>query len=457
LRSIPLPIRARIALFCSIVVCFTVLAFSVGLYLLLNNSSYDQIDSGLSKRGQQLATSVARSGLPDPAAPSAPVDASESPVSFIGLADGGGRVEWLRLYGYGKGIDSVPAWALRAADAHGPSLVTVSPRQGESVRLYVQPVPATGGWSYVVAGQRLQPTRENLNGLLFFIFLVAVITLLAALAATWIVLGPALRPLRQMAAEVERIGGTADLSRRLPESPVADEVSRLSGAFNRMLARLEAALDSQQRFVADASHELRTPLTSISANAALLLRHELDPAERRATLVDIEAESARMTRLVQGLLTLARADAGLQLERETVQLHEVVGDVARKASRLHPEVRVRAGLEPVQASVNGDALAQLAWILVDNATRHARSQVDVSLALANGSVRLAVADDGAGVPAEHLERIFERFHQADASRAAGGAGLGLAIARWIAEQHGGRLSVRNRDEGGACFELVLPG
>lgn len=427
------------------------LGFSVGLYLLLNRSAYDQIDSGLSRRGGQLAGAVTKSGLPDPTNPSVSVDASESPASFLGLADPSGRVLWLRLYGYGAGPSSLPPATL----AGSRGLVTISARS-DSTRLFIVPIPQVGGWSYVVAGQRLAPTRDNLNGLLFFIFLVAALTLLSGLAATWLVLGPALRPLRQMAADVEAIGSTGDLSRRLVETPTFDEVSRLSGAFNRLLTRLQAALESQGRFVADASHELRTPLTSISGNAALLRRHEVSAEERGAILADIEAEAARMGRLVTDLLTLARADAGLELERSAADLDTVVGDVARRARRLHPGLEVRASLQPVRAVVNPDAMAQLAWILVDNAAKHAHRTIDVRLARVDGRATLAVEDDGPGVPAEQLDRIFERFHQADPSRSDGGAGLGLSIARWIAEQHGGRLSVHNRQAGGAAFELELP-
>jgi len=269
-----------------------------------------------------------------------------------------------------------------------------------------------------------------------------------------------------MAAAAEEIGRTQDLSRRLPQHGPDDEVGRLTKSFNHMLrqlqdaySRLQGALAAQRRFVADASHELRTPLTTIRSNAGLMLKREDITAEdRHAALQDIADESERMSRLVQDLLMLARADAGYHLDRTPLDLRPIVQDVLRQAQTVHP-TRAFELNDGVAASITGnpDALKQLLWILVDNAVKFTPEggHVRVGLASENGVVGLTVADEGPGIPEAERERIFERFFQADPARSSGGSGLGLAIAQWIVSEHGGKISAHN-GEHGAVFEVRLP-
>jgi signal transduction histidine kinase len=240
----------------------------------------------------------------------------------------------------------------------------------------------------------------------------------------------------------------------------------LSESFNDMMSRLEeaygqlaGALDSQKRFVADASHELRTPLTSIRANAGFLIeRPDAAPEDREAALHDIAAESERMSRLIHDLLTLARADAGHQLEKAPLDLAALVQDVARQARNLHPAREIRVEVEPARVAGNEDALKQLLWILIDNAVRHTREsgRLRLALTLRNARAHLIVADDGEGISEAHLPHVFERFYQADSARSGGGAGLGLSIARWVVEDHGGTISASNNDHGGATLAIDLP-
>jgi signal transduction histidine kinase len=282
-----------------------------------------------------------------------------------------------------------------------------------------------------------------------------------------LVAGRALRPLDAMATTAEEIGQTQDLSRRLPEGSVDDEIGRLQRSFNQMLRqledayqRLQSALVAQRRFVADASHELRSPLTTIRGNVGLLLkRTDITSDDRVAALNDIAGESERMSRMVQDLLTLARADAGYHLEKSPVDLEPIIQDVSRQAQTLQPfrRVELQDGV-PTMVQGNADALKQLLWILVDNALKHTPEggRIRMRLGSAGMTAELAVADDGPGIPAEDIERIFERFYQADAARSGEGTGLGLAIARWIAEEHGGRVFAGNNPGGGAIFTVQLP-
>jgi two-component system, OmpR family, sensor kinase len=177
---------------------------------------------------------------------------------------------------------------------------------------------------------------------------------------------------------------------------------------------------------------------------------------RDAAVADIGAESARMGRLVDRLLTLARADSGLGLELTRVEMRPLVEEVCRQAAANHPLMTLY--VKTVDATVNGDedALRQLVWILLDNAFRYARTAVEVRLFVEPGWARLAVIDDGPGVPASERERIFERFYRADRSRTGSHAGLGLSIAEWITKQHSGRITAGAGGAGGAAFLVDLP-
>ncbi|WP_255780967.1 sensor histidine kinase [Dactylosporangium sp. AC04546] len=306
--------------------------------------------------------------------------------------------------------------------------------------------------------QTTQRVRDDRRGLFVLVCVYAVLAFLAAAGATWLVTGRALRPLRQLTTLVGEVG--AEPSRRLPPAPAGDEVGRLTTAFNAMMDRLQGSLAAQRRFVADASHELRTPLTTVRNNAGFLLRHpDAAEADRDAALRDIEGESARMSRLVEQLLTLARADAGQLPAMAAVDLGEIVDDVCRQARTLHPAREIHCALTPAPP-VRGaaDALAQLVWILVDNAVKYSPDggNVWVTVTQRGPSTQLNVADDGPGIPPGAERHIFERFHRADESRSGAGAGLGLAIALSIVRAHGGAILAANNARGGASFVVDLP-
>jgi two-component system OmpR family sensor kinase len=472
-------IRARIALFGAGVVFLTVVIFSVLVYALVNRSVLQQQDNTLSRRSQQFASGQRFDGaggiqpqpggtrLRDPVV----VDLRSSGDSFVEvLADDGSAI-------FSTGMidgqaPTVSSDLLRQVDLNGSVLTTTEPSKGvflrESIRKRIGPAfgPASSG-AYVIAGQPLGPVQDNLQSLARYLAAGAVLSLLGALAASWVVAGRALRPVDDMADTAEEIGRTRDLSRRLPALHTKDEVSRLTGSFNSMLAelqdayqRLEATLATQQRFIADASHELRTPLTTIRSNVGLLLGGKrLAEPDRLDALHDIEEESERMSRLVQELLTLARADAGQHLELAPVDVAGIASDVCRQARRLHPQRRIelRNGkVTPVEG--NADALKQLLWILVDNAVKHTPEQSEVRISIEKNAhlVELSVDDQGPGVPESDREQIFERFYQADPSRVGEGTGLGLAIARWIAREHRGSVDAGESKEGGASFRVRLP-
>ena len=286
----------------------------------------------------------------------------------------------------------------------------------------------------------------------------------AALAAGlgWLLATLAMRPVDRMTRTAMAIGGSADLTRRLPEPPQRDELGRLARTFNEMLGQLDEAIGTQRRFLADASHELRTPIAAIRTNVEALLRGaDADPAERDPALRSIAREADRMGRLLADLLALARADAGQPLARERLALDAVMLDVYQQQRPLAGDVRLRIGdFEQVEVRGDPDRLKQLALNLVDNAVRYTPPGGTVTLEVlrAGDEALFRVLDNGVGIPAEDVPRIFDRFYRVDRNRAreAGGTGLGLAISRWIAEAHGGRIDVESTLGEGSTFTVVLP-
>lgn len=463
-----IPIRGRIALFGAVVVAVTVVIFSVLVYVVVQRSLVTQQDGVLQRAGDRAWTVLESGGRVLPGRNFFPPDLNNSSEPFYELFDAQGTP-----YISSAVIDGVfpqmPSGAVESVPTDRGVFKNVQPSGGPLVRAYVRAWnrPDLGVSGYVLYGQPLFGIQAQLDALRLFLIAGVFLSLVGAGAASWLVAGRALRPLDSMATTAEDIGRTQDLSRRLPESGPNDEVGRLQRSFNQMLRQLEdayqrlrSALIAQRRFVADASHELRTPLTTIRGNVGLLLKREdVSGEDRIAALNDIAGESERMSRMVQDLLTLARADAGYHLEKAPIDLLPIVQDVSRQAQTLRPLRRIQL-LDGAPAPVygNADAIRQLLWILIDNAMNHTNpdGHIQVRLAPGSGAATLVVSDDGPGIPWQDLERIFERFYQSDASRSGEGTGLGLAIARWIAQEHGGRVFAANNPQGGAAFTVELP-
>jgi two-component system, OmpR family, sensor kinase len=261
-----------------------------------------------------------------------------------------------------------------------------------------------------------------------------------------------------------------DLSRRLPVADPKDEIGRLTTTINALLARLEVAftrleetLSRQRRFAADASHELRTPLTSISGHARMLGEWALDTDKETAhrSVDTIRREAGKMRGLVESLLTLTRGDEGAPMEVGRYDLG-AVGKEATETARAAAEGRVSVEFvsneHEVRATFDRGRVLQVASILLDNALKYTPEggSVKVRVEEEDGGVALAVSDTGVGISEEQLPLVFERFYRADPSRSEGGAGLGLSIARQIAESHGGQIRAQSTPGKGSTFTLLLP-
>ena len=296
------------------------------------------------------------------------------------------------------------------------------------------------------------------NGALISTLAVTIPILLAVLAlVVWWVVGRTLRPVEEIRAEVSEIGWT-ELHRRVPEPESNDEIARLAGTMNEMLERVEVSIGRQQRFVADASHELRSPLTRMRLELEVMLANVDDPEEREVLSSTLE-EVVTLQFLVIDLLLLAQADAGqADVPYANVDLDDLV---VREARRIQSHGQVDLDMSNVSAAlVLGDSaqLTRALRNLLDNAERHAASQITLSLGEHNGHAVLTITDDGPGISAENADRVFERFGRLDEARSSGigGTGLGLAIARDIVERHRGSILLARMNEPGATFEVRLP-
>ena len=273
---------------------------------------------------------------------------------------------------------------------------------------------------------------------------------------TWVVVGRTLRPVEAIRAQVADFS-SRDLSRRVPVPNIDDEVGRLATTMNVMLDRLQRFAERQRAFVADASHELQSPIASSRAELEVAVGHPAT-TDWSATAADLLDDNVRMERLVRDLLFLARADdPGPGAAHVTLDLDDIVlTEVDRIRSRARSQIMASA-VSAVEVSGSADHLGRVVRNLLENADRHAESRVTVEVHGSDGTATIVVADDGAGVPAGEEDRIFERFTRLDdsRSRATGGAGLGLAIAKEIVEAHGGRIVVE-AGTGGARFVVRLP-
>jgi two-component system, OmpR family, sensor kinase len=305
----------------------------------------------------------------------------------------------------------------------------------------------------------INQAREGLTNILTIIWLVS---FLFSGNAAWLTLGHTLKPLEAITETAEQINRADDLSRRLPyHGPENDEIGSLVNSFNQTLERLEALFTSQQRLLADVSHELRTPLTVIKGNVDLMRRMKRLDEE---SLMSIDHEAGRLTRLVGGLLLLAQAESGkLALSMKQVELDLLLTEVFQEMSILAGN-RVRVHLNEIdQVYVTGDRdrLKQVFINLVANAIQYTPQggEVFLSLERIGEQARIICRDTGPGIPAEDLPHIFERFYRAEKSRTRGkttGFGLGLSIANWIVERHGGRIEVVSKEGQGTTFAIWLP-
>jgi signal transduction histidine kinase len=327
---------------------------------------------------------------------------------------------------------------------------------GGAYRVAASRVDSPNGTVVVYAAASLEPVDETMAELQ--LLLLGTVPVLIALVGitTWKLVGRTLEPVEAIRRQVAEISASA-LDRRVPDPGTADEIGRLARTMNDMLGRLDDAARRQRSFVADASHELRSPLAAIRTQLEVAAGHP-STVDWSALVTRWLAEQDRLERLVDDLLTLARLDGSPPSgTTTTVDLDELV---LRELRDIRARGRVRldlAGLGGGRVRGDPEQLRRLVRNLLDNAERHASGTVRVSLRQADGTVELAVGDDGAGIAVENRERVFRRFVRLDEarSRLGGGTGLGLAIVRDVATAHAGTVEILDAAPG-ATFVVRLP-
>jgi len=446
-----LPIRLRLALVCAALVAALIVALGAVVYLRLEADLLAAVDDELLTRAEALN---AQDG--DAALTISPTDVGDI---FAQRATRDGRI-----IATSAGLPEdllVPATDL-ATLAEPLVVEAVVSTTDEPVPARLMALPAADG-TIVIVGVTIDDQRAALSTLLLELALALPVAVVLAGGVGWLVARAALRPVEAMRVEAEAISG-AEPDRRLPVSARRDELSALGASLNRMLDRLQAAVERERRFVDDASHELRTPLANLKAELDLALRRSRTEAELIAALRSATEETDRLTGLAEDLLVLARADGGrLPIRREVVDvdrlLRDTVESFAGRAANLELTLEMKSE-DHVLASLDPARIRQAVGNLIDNGIRHTPrgGRVTITMVRSSSEITITVTDVGDGFPPSFLRHAFEPFSRADAarSRSDGGAGLGLAIVRAVAEAHGGTAEAWNGASGGAEVMLRMP-
>lgn len=483
-------IRLRLTLWYSSLLAATLFIFSVSIYVLVNWNTYFELKGELKKQAESIQVGLQSNPFLS--------------VPQLTLSGQLGRDMYLQLV-YFESNDVYTSDNMQAYKMVFPyskdsknleeGFQKVKAKVGNQYLdffVYQVPLYKSDGTLAVLkqVGAYSGPEENMLANLRTILTLSSMIVLIIAFTFGLFLARKALQPIDRVTKATERIQGGSDLSVRIPlEGSERDEVGRLVHTLNFMLARLEHAYNNldesykmQRRFVSDASHELRTPLTTIRGNIELLekmwkqsgsgrladLKHSqlaLDQTQLELSLEamqDISAEARRMSTLVNDLLSLARADAGYQMEMDNVEIYPLLEEVARRAQLLPRNAEWIVGdLSPLEGVVvrgNHDYLLQLVFIFIENAFKYTpEGHVELSATTKEGHAGIVVKDTGIGMDPEEVPHIFDRFYRADESRGKTvGTGLGLSIAKWILDEHNASVEVETRAGAGSTFTIWLP-
>jgi two-component system, OmpR family, sensor kinase len=447
-----IPVRLRLALVAAALIVTIEAAIGAFVYLRLEADLRAAVDDGLVERAQALVAEPPTS----PALAPLSTDVGDIFAAVLTRAD--------KVVASTPDIDSTALLdAPTLATLDGPRFferTIPTDEDPQVVRVLAMP-SATG--QIVVTGVAFDDQRATLDTLGEELAVALPIAALLALLAGWLVGQAALRPVERMRIEAEAISESG-LDRRLSVPPTRDELASLAGSLNRMLERVETAVERERRVVDDASHELRTPLANLKAELDLALRRGRSEAELVAALRSAGDETDRLVRLAADLLVLARAHGGqLPIRPVDTDVSRLVGEsrdgFAGRAAAAG--IRLETAVEPrLRARLDEARVRQALDNVVDNAIRHTPrgGTVTIDASRLGGLLRLAVADTGPGFRGTFVDRAFDPFTRADEARTRpdGGAGLGLAIVRAVAEAHGGTALAANRLEGGAIVEIRIP-
>ena len=467
-------LRLRLALWYGAMTAAVVLLIGLSTYALHSRAHYDDLDQMLvdaahhadSQQVGSLSPSQLAGVLAVPTSPeiSTRVVAGEDVIAASPNAAEAPLLDPATVLRRPSGPPFSPLVGLAppfdSVDAARGAFGLASDSSGERWRIYA--VPLDGSDRYLEVSAPLGHLDQSVNSFAWLLAGLGTAGCGAAFLAAWLLAGHALRPIRAVTATAGAIARSRSFSERVPLTSSEDELKRLASTFNDMLQSLQLAYEGQQRFVADASHELRAPLTGIQANLELLERHPgMREADRRVAVSEASEEASRLGRLVAELLELARADAGVVIRSQTVELDRIALEAVNEARHLAARRSIRVDrLDAVTISGDPDRLKELVLILLDNAIKYTdpRGRISLRVQRNDAHAEIDVSDNGMGISDVDLPHVFDRFYRADPARSRdpGGTGLGLSIARWIAERHGGTVALASQPGVGTHATVTLP-
>lgn len=459
-------VRARLTVWYIGVLALVLIAFSIGVYVMIKRALYVQLNYDLTSTAESTSTSFVRMLGTGKDVKTAAVDELNDhigPDQSAAIFDSSGKViaENPDLAGVRvqlpPAIPEAPVYLSNLNDSSGRRIVVKRFSCGSPGQLY-----------FMVISQPVDQVINTLRTIRLVLLLGTGAGLVLAGLGGSVLARRSLLPVARMTEQARRMSAE-NLEQRLPVTDARDELGNLAATFNELLARRDASLTQQRRFMADASHELRTPLSVMQTAISVTLDQERAAEEYREALTVIDEQVRRLTRIVADMFTLARSDTETRRLIETdFQLDRLIQECVRAAEILgtRKAVMVTTGvLLPTRYRGDEGLLRQLILNLLDNAIKHTppAGQVSVALVQEDSRVEIVVRDTGSGIPAEAQPHIFERFYRADKARSRNnasefgtGAGLGLAIAQWIAIQHRGRITLAKSDEHGSEFVTTLP-
>lgn len=457
-------LRLRLTLFFSAFIAVILSAVALAVYALTERS----LQASIEDRGHQALADVTSEAYIDQGLQKLPGDLLYQ-ILIVGEVD---EVDDLRIaINFRR---SRPGLSLSSllTESHLQSLVdtgslTARARmpQGESILLVgrlaviTEQTFETSYRSLILVGVPASQLTINLNRLSSDLGLTVALAFLAFAIGVWLLSRQVLAPLQRVTQAAGRIT-SRDLSHRVPVPRSNDEIRELALTLNRMLDRLQESFETQRRFTADASHELRTPVTAIVGHTNYLLRRTEPKQEQIDSLTVIRREAERMAKLVNDLLELARADAGFSIDRQPMNLLDVVEAVHMEVAPVAGNAEIIVTSPEPLLQVRGDAarLKQVVLNLVQNALNAGATRITISLMREKEMIRMEFLDNGPGIPETALPHLFERFYRVDGARSSrgNGSGLGLAIVKWIVQQHGGTVEAESRLGEGSVFTVCLP-
>lgn len=472
-------IRLRFTFLYTFILAVTLAIFGFTLYTIQAQSTLDSLKQDLQMGANKTADAALRSDSPDETRDPPPDDGQRPPVSFDEFSNGDFQAfperEIARILDplgnlvaspFGREGDELPLSeeGLQALQS-GTDWYETATISDEEMLIYSRPVIVDGEVIYIVQVARpLTERNRTLQSLATTFIIAGTLTTLIAFGIGWAFASLTLRPIHRITQTAQKIGDERDFSSRVDYTGPQDEVGQLASTFNAMLTRLQDAfqkvehsLQMQRDFVADVSHELRTPLTTLRGNLGLLRRTPPMPKEEQTDILsDMVDESDRLIRLVNDLLLLARADAGRNLAKDSVDLSSLLEETSRQARQLDSQRTINLEApDKLQVRGDRDAVKQVMLIVLDNALKHSMGDVNIRAQKLGTQVEICVQDFGEGIPPEKLEHIFERFYRGGDSNSISGFGLGLSIAKTLVDGMGGEIKMESELGKGSAVKMYF--